>query len=173
MASSSSDTSNSSIESETSQEMTPEFDSKVAYGACAPLHPDVEECDFWAWSEDDESLTDDEDLQKMMTMTCPGKGTTPPQKRRMMMSRPRRTRRQGVSCTPGHLTKTTMEMTAGTPTMEPTATLAPLVMMVSEMTAATAAAAMMMATLAQFLQSSIIDFQAPTGGSVSIHASSR
>jgi hypothetical protein len=63
MASSSSDTSNSSIESETSQEMTPEFDSKVAYGACAPLHPDVEECDFWAWSEDDESLTDDEDLQ--------------------------------------------------------------------------------------------------------------
>ena len=46
MASSSSDFSNSSIESETSREMTPEFDSKAAYEACAPLHRDVEEWDF-------------------------------------------------------------------------------------------------------------------------------
>jgi hypothetical protein len=63
MACSSSDFSNSSIESETSREMTPEFDSKAAYEACAPLHWDAEEWDFWAWTEDDESLTDGEDLQ--------------------------------------------------------------------------------------------------------------
>jgi hypothetical protein len=46
MASSSSDFSNSSTESETSPEMTPEFDSKAAYDAYAPLHWDVEEWDF-------------------------------------------------------------------------------------------------------------------------------
>jgi hypothetical protein len=63
MASSSSDASNSSTKPETSREMTPEFDSKAAYEACAPLHWDAEEWDFWAWSEDDESLTDGEDLQ--------------------------------------------------------------------------------------------------------------
>jgi hypothetical protein len=66
MASSSSDFSNSSTESETSREMTPEFDSKAAYEACAPLHWDAEEWDFWAWSEDDESLTDGEDLQFLL-----------------------------------------------------------------------------------------------------------
>jgi hypothetical protein len=48
MASSSSDFSNSSTESETSREMTPEFDSKAAYEACATLHWDAEEWDFWA-----------------------------------------------------------------------------------------------------------------------------
>jgi hypothetical protein len=63
MASTSSDSSNSSTEPETSREMTPEFDSKAAYEACAPLHRDAEEWDFWAWSEDDESLADGEDLQ--------------------------------------------------------------------------------------------------------------
>jgi hypothetical protein len=56
MASSSSDSSNSSTESETSREMTPDFDSKAAYEAYAPLHWDAEEWDFWVWSEDDESL---------------------------------------------------------------------------------------------------------------------
>jgi hypothetical protein len=66
MASSFSDFSNSSTESETSQEMTPEFDSKAAYEACAPQQWDVEEWDFWAWSEDDESLTDGEDLQFLL-----------------------------------------------------------------------------------------------------------
>jgi hypothetical protein len=66
MASSSSDFSNSSTESGTSWEMTPEFDSKAAYEACAPLHWDAEEWDFWAWSEDDESLTDGEDLQFLL-----------------------------------------------------------------------------------------------------------
>jgi hypothetical protein len=66
MASSSSDFSNSSTESETSREMTPEFDSKAAYEACAPLQWDIEEWDFWAWSEDDESLTDGEDLQFLL-----------------------------------------------------------------------------------------------------------
>jgi hypothetical protein len=68
--------------------------------------------------------------------------------------------------------KTTTETTAGTPTMEPTATMAPLVMTVPEKTAATVAVTMMMAMLARFLQSSIVDFQAPTGGSVSVDVSS-
>jgi hypothetical protein len=178
MASSSSDSSNSSTEPETSREMTPEFDSKVAYEACASLHWDTEEWDFWAGSEDDESLTDGEDLQfllngnwkmKMTTMMCPRKGTTPPRKRRTTMSQLRRTRRQGVSYAPGCLTKTMMETTAGTPTTEPTATMAPLVMTVPE----TTAVAMRMVTLVRFLQSSVIDFQAPTGGIVSVDVSSR
>jgi hypothetical protein len=46
--------------------MTSEFDSKAAYEAGAPLHWDAEEWDFWAWSEDDESLTDGEDLQFLL-----------------------------------------------------------------------------------------------------------
>jgi hypothetical protein len=44
---------------------------------------------------------------------------------------------------------------------------------VSETTAAMAAATMMMATSARFLQSSTVDFQAPTGGNVSVDVSSR
>jgi hypothetical protein len=43
--------------------MSPEFDPKAAYEACAPLHWDAKEWDFWVWSEDDESLTDGENLQ--------------------------------------------------------------------------------------------------------------
>jgi hypothetical protein len=66
MASSTSDFSNSSTKSGTSREMTPEFDSKPAYEACAPLYWDAQEWDFWAWSEDDESLTDGEDLQFLL-----------------------------------------------------------------------------------------------------------
>jgi hypothetical protein len=66
MASSSSDSSDPSTESETSWEMTLEFDSRAAYEAYAPLHWDTGEWDFWAWSEDDESLTDDEDLQFLL-----------------------------------------------------------------------------------------------------------
>jgi hypothetical protein len=46
--------------------MTPEFDSEAAHEACTPLHWDVEEWDFRAWSEDDESLTDGEDLQFLL-----------------------------------------------------------------------------------------------------------
>jgi hypothetical protein len=66
MASSSSNSFNSSTASESSREMTPEFDSRAAHVACAPLHWDVEEWDFGAWSEDDESLTDGEDLQFLL-----------------------------------------------------------------------------------------------------------
>jgi hypothetical protein len=66
MAYSSSDFSISCTESETSREMTREFDSKAAYEACTPVHWDVEEWDFWAWLEDDESLTDGEDLQFLL-----------------------------------------------------------------------------------------------------------
>jgi hypothetical protein len=46
--------------------MTPEFDTIAAYEACAPLDWDAEEWDFHAWSEDDESLTDGEDLQLLL-----------------------------------------------------------------------------------------------------------
>jgi hypothetical protein len=66
MAFSSSNSFNSSTASESSREMTPEFDSRAAHEACAPLHWDADEWDFWAWSEDDESLTDGEDLQFLL-----------------------------------------------------------------------------------------------------------
>jgi hypothetical protein len=46
--------------------MTPEFDSGAAHEACAPLHWDVEEWNFRAWSEDDESLTDGGDLMFLL-----------------------------------------------------------------------------------------------------------
>jgi hypothetical protein len=46
MASSSSDSSNLSNESEASREMSPEFDPKAAYEAYAPLHRDTKEWDF-------------------------------------------------------------------------------------------------------------------------------
>jgi hypothetical protein len=62
MASSSSNSFNSSTASKSSWEMTPEFDSEAAQEAYAPPHWDAEEWDFRAWLEDDESLTDGEDL---------------------------------------------------------------------------------------------------------------
>jgi hypothetical protein len=46
--------------------MSPEFDPKAAYEACTPQHWDTKEWDFWVWSEDDESLTDGEDLQFLL-----------------------------------------------------------------------------------------------------------
>jgi hypothetical protein len=67
MASSSSSASSGiSFESESTREATPEYDPIAAYEACAPLHWDVEEWDFQTWSEDDESLTDGEDLQLLL-----------------------------------------------------------------------------------------------------------
>jgi hypothetical protein len=76
MASSSSVSSNSpssssiisitSPDSNTSREVTPEFDPIASYEALAPLHWDAEEWDFSTWSEDDEPLTDDEDLQVLL-----------------------------------------------------------------------------------------------------------
>jgi hypothetical protein len=66
MASSSSNSFNSSTASKSSREMTLEFNSGATHEACAPLHWDAEEWDFRAWSEDDESLTDGEDLQFLL-----------------------------------------------------------------------------------------------------------
>jgi hypothetical protein len=66
MASSSSASSVISIESDSTREATPEFDPIAAYEACTPLHWDAEEWDFQAWSEDNESLTDLEDLQLLL-----------------------------------------------------------------------------------------------------------
>jgi hypothetical protein len=65
-SSSSSIVSISSPDSETSREATPEFDPLASYKALAPLHWDAKEWDFSIWSEDDESLTDDEDLQILL-----------------------------------------------------------------------------------------------------------
>jgi hypothetical protein len=55
-----------SYESESTREATPVFDPIAAYKARAPLHWDAEEWDFQTWSEDDESLTDGEDLQFLL-----------------------------------------------------------------------------------------------------------
>jgi hypothetical protein len=55
-----------SPDSKTSREATPEFDLVASYEALAPLHWDAEEWDFNIWSEDDESLTNDEDLQILL-----------------------------------------------------------------------------------------------------------
>jgi hypothetical protein len=66
MVSSSSNSFNSSTASESSRKMTPEFNSRATHEVCAPLHWDAEEWDFWAWSEDDESLTDGEELQFLL-----------------------------------------------------------------------------------------------------------
>jgi hypothetical protein len=46
--------------------MTPEFDSGASHEAYTPLHWDAEEWVFWAWLEDDESLTDGKDLQFLL-----------------------------------------------------------------------------------------------------------
>jgi hypothetical protein len=82
---------------------------------------------------------------RTMTTTSLGMGTTPPQKRRKMTSRLRRTRRQGVSCAPGHPTKTTTE---------PIVMTTPPVMTALEMMAATGAAVMVMS--AEVLRSSAV-----------------
>jgi hypothetical protein len=67
MASSSSSTSSViSFESEFTREATLEYDSIATYEACAPLHWDAEEWDFQTWSEDDEPLTDGEDLELLL-----------------------------------------------------------------------------------------------------------
>jgi hypothetical protein len=66
MASSSSASSVISYESESSREPTPEYDPIAAYETRAPLHWDEEEWDFRYQSEDDESLTDGEDLALLL-----------------------------------------------------------------------------------------------------------
>jgi hypothetical protein len=55
-----------SPDSNTSEEATPEFDPIASYEALVPLHWDVEEWDYSTWSEDDEPLIDDEDLQILL-----------------------------------------------------------------------------------------------------------
>jgi hypothetical protein len=60
--SSSSASSAVSFESESSREPTPEYDPIAAYEILAPVHWDAGEWDYRSWSEDDESLTDGEDL---------------------------------------------------------------------------------------------------------------
>ena len=62
--SSSSSLSASSIDSiPESREPTPEWDPTAAYEALAPLHWDAEEFDFWVASEEDEPMTEGEDLR--------------------------------------------------------------------------------------------------------------
>jgi hypothetical protein len=144
--------------------MTPEFDSEAAHEPCTPLHWNAAEWDFRAWSEDDESLTDGEDLQFLLDRELEDEnddddeswdGYDPPRKRWKMMSRLRRTRRQGVSCAPGRPMKTMMETTVGTPTMELIVMMALSVMTALEMMAVTGATAMAMSV--QVLRSSAVD----------------
>jgi hypothetical protein len=67
MASSSSSASSTiSFESESTREPTPEYNPIAAYKVLAPLHWDAEERDFQSWSENDESLTDGEDLHLLL-----------------------------------------------------------------------------------------------------------
>jgi hypothetical protein len=65
-ASSSSASSIISFESQSSREPTLEYDPIAAYEILAPLHWDAKEWDFQSQSEDDESLTDDEDLTLLL-----------------------------------------------------------------------------------------------------------
>jgi hypothetical protein len=67
MASSSSSASSTIVfKFESTRQPTPEYDPIAAYEVRAPLHWDVEEWDFQSWSEDDESLTDGEDLHLLL-----------------------------------------------------------------------------------------------------------
>jgi hypothetical protein len=67
MASSSSSASSTvSFKYESSREPSPEYDLIAAYEILGPLHWDAEEWDFQSWSEDDESLTDGEDLTLLL-----------------------------------------------------------------------------------------------------------
>ena len=52
----------SSYEPHSSREPTPEHDPQAAYEALTPLHWNAEEFDFGIVSEDDDPLTDGEDL---------------------------------------------------------------------------------------------------------------
>jgi hypothetical protein len=152
MASSSSTSSVISFESETTREMTPEFDPIAAYEAYAPLHWDAEEWDFQDWSEDDESLTNGEDLQlllagnwmKMTTTTCPRRGTSPPRRKKSMPHQLRKTRWMEASCMTGHRRKMTMMMMKRPKTAAATA-----------VTMAGTTAATTIATPAQPLRSSV------------------
>jgi hypothetical protein len=142
--------------------MTPEFDSGAAHEACAPLHWDVEEWDFRAWPEGDESLTDGEDLQFLLDgdlededdndESWDGYDSSSEEEEDDELIEEDPT--AGSSCMPGHPTKTTTETTAGTPTMEPIVMTAPPVTTVLEMMVATGEAAMVMS--AQVLRSSVV-----------------
>jgi hypothetical protein len=55
-----------SPDSNTSREATPKFNPIASYEPLAPLHWDAEEWDYSTWSEDDEPLTNDEDLQILL-----------------------------------------------------------------------------------------------------------
>jgi hypothetical protein len=52
-----------SYESDSSWELTPEFDLQATYEALAPPHWDAEEWNFKVASEDEDSSTEGEDLQ--------------------------------------------------------------------------------------------------------------
>jgi hypothetical protein len=103
MASSSSSSSASSaiyFESESSREPTSEYDPTAAYEILAPLHWDAREWDFQSWSEDDESLTDGEDLLLLLGDELEeddedehlGKKRSPLQKKKPIPPQPRRIR---------------------------------------------------------------------------------
>jgi hypothetical protein len=55
-----------SFESESSREPTPKYDPITTYEILAPLHWDAEKWDYQSQSEDGESLTDGEDLTRLL-----------------------------------------------------------------------------------------------------------
>jgi hypothetical protein len=129
--------------------MTPEFDSGAAHEAYAPLHWDAEEWDFRAWSEDDESLTDGEDLQFLLDGELKDEDDDESWDGYDSSSE----EEEGDESTEEDPMMKT-EMTAGTPTTEPIVMMAPPMTTALEMMAATGAAVMAMS--AQVLRSNVV-----------------
>jgi hypothetical protein len=163
MASSSSNSFNSSTASESSQEMTPEFDSEATHEAYAPLHWDPEEWDIRAWLEDDESLSDGEDLKFLLDRELKDEdddeswdGYDPSSEEEEDDESIEEDLTVESFLRAGRLAKMMMETAVGTPTMEPIVMMALLVMTTLEMMATTGATTMVMS--AQVLRSSAIGF---------------
>jgi hypothetical protein len=165
--------------------MTLEFNSKAAYEVCAPLHWNAKEWDLWAWSEDDESLTDGEDLLFLLDgelededdnddVSWEGHDSSSEEEDDDESTEENPTAgsflhtRLSDEDDDGDDSGDSDDGDSGT---EPTAMMAPPVMTMPEMMAAVATV-MMMVMSAWFLQSSTVDSQAPTRGSVSVDVSS-
>jgi hypothetical protein len=143
--------------------MTPEFDSEATHEAYAPLHWDPEEWDIRAWLEDDESLSDGEDLKFLLDRELEDEdddeswdGYDPSSEEEEDDESIEEDLTVGSFLRAGRLAKMMMETTVGTPTMELIVMMALPVMMALEMMVATGATTMVMS--AQVLRSSAIGF---------------
>jgi hypothetical protein len=140
--------------------MTPEFNSGAAHEACAPPHWDVEEWDFRAWSEGDESLTDGEDLQFLLDAELEDEDNNDNESCDGYDSSSEDDESTKEDPTVGSFMCTRLSDEdddgddGGTPTMEPIVKTAPPVTMALEMMAATGAVATVMS--AHVLRSSAV-----------------